>query len=277
MSDFWGNDNSNEKLGYSYEVWNDNNRINQQKALNEYNQRVADAVNNYYTQNRPGTYYFRGYDRNKEYDDIINSLQTQDVKALQNYLDEKFTGLGGSNLWTNNYWTGNELNDQTNNFISTQYNDALSQLDRAKNRGYLSTTGYNNAFNDLNNQMSAAKTTVGDISKGIIDDYIADLTNKAQGYQTDVANYNLNRQNTTNTDNWEQDFNNFYNNQKEGLDSKFNLATNGLNLFDTADLIGNARVQQGVSNEQTNDLYNAIDEQNQKKFKRIGLGNAGLF
>ena len=180
-------------------------------------------------------------------------------------------------MWLNNYWTGNELNDMTNNFLSTNYNNALEQLDRAKQRGLLNTTGYNNAFNNLNNQLSAAKTTVGDLGKGILDDYKADLTNKAQGYMTDLSNYDLNKFNSINSDKWNEDFNNLYNQQKEGLESRFNQATNGLNLFDTSDLIGNARLTQGVGNNQSNDLYNAIEEQQQKKSKKVGLGNTGLF
>ena len=265
------------KWGASNKAWDENWDYNYKKALDEYNQRVADKINEYYKPRDYGKYYFRHDDRDQEYNDIVNKLQNADTKAMQNYLDTNFAGLGGSNMWLNNYWNGNELNDLTNTFIANNYNDALAQLERAKGRGYLSAGGYNNALNNLNNQMSGAKATVGDIGKGILDDYRADLTNKAQGYMTDLDNYNLNRYDTINADKWQQDFNDLYNQQQQGLESKFNLATNGLNLFDTSDLIGNARLSQGVTNNQSDELYNAIDEQNQKKSKKVGLGNVGLF
>lgn len=265
------------KWNASWNVWNNNQTTNYNKALNEYNQRVADEINNYYTTNSPSKYYFRGADANNEYNNVVNSMLTNDKKNLQNYLDQNFTGLGGSNTWLNNYYTGNEFNNQTAGLINDQYNSALEQLNRAAGRGFLNDAGYNNALNNLNKQKSAAQTTIGDIGKGIIDDYKADLTNKAQGYLTDIDNYNLNQYDTINTNNWNQDFNNLYNQQKEGMQSRFDLATNGLNLFDTSDLIGNARLTQGVTNQQNDNLYNAIDEQNQKKNKQYGLGNVGLF
>lgn len=270
-----------DKWRASNNAYNENRAYNTNKALNTYGQDIADYINNYYDNNQDdlgyGKYYFRHDDRNKEYDKIINNLTDKNRNSLQQYLDNNFAGLGGSNTWLNNYWNGNEADDLINNFINTNYNDALTQIERAKNRGYLSAGGYNNAFNSLQNQMSAAKASVGDIGKGIIDDYKSDLTNKVQGYMTDLDNYNLNKRNSMSTTNWENDLANTYNDQKAGLENRFNLATNGLNLFDTSDLIGNARITQGVNNNQSDDLYNAIDEQQQKKSRRVGLGNKGLF
>jgi hypothetical protein len=252
-------------------------RKNLERAGNEYNQRVVDAVNDWYNKTDPGKYYFRNFNTDNEYNNIINNLADQDKKDMQKYLDTNFNGLGGSNMWLNNYWTGNELNDNIQNFINPQYEEALQQLDRAVGRGFLNSAGYSKALDNLNRQKSAAQTTVGDIGKGILDDYRTDLTNKTQGYLTDLSNYDLNKFNTINKDLWNTDFNNTYNQQKEGLQSRFDLATNGLNLFDTSDLIGNARLTQGVGNNESDELYNAINEQNQKKNKQFGLGNSGLF
>lgn len=273
--------NGSKKWSASENDYRYNQRYNTDKALKDYGQDVADYVNNYYNE-KPneldwGKYYFRSDNNQNEYNKIINELTNKNKNELQQYLDNNFADLGGSNTWLNNYWSGNEADDLVNNFINTNYNDALTQIERAKNRGYLSAGGYNNAFNSLQNQMSAARASVGDIGKGIIDDYKADLTNKVQGYMTDLDNYNLNKRNSMSTTNWSNDLSNTYNDQKAGLENKFNLATNGLNLFDTSDLIGNARITQGVNNNQSDDLYNAIDEQQQKKSRKVGLGNKGLF
>lgn len=302
---------SKSKWNASANSWNNNRNNNYNRALSEYDQRVADAVNDFYDNGYYGKYYFRDNNGNNEYDSIVNKLQDQDTKAMQNYLDNNFAGLGGSNMWINNYWNGNELDDLVNNYITTNYNTAMNKLDQAVSSGYLNAEGYNNALNALNTQRSAAQTTVGDIGYGILDDYKNDLLNKVQGYQTDLTNYNLNKYNTINADAWNKDFNNYYDNQKNRLESKFNLATNGLNLFDTGDILGNAKANQGVTNatipnsddlaEQglsvedyynqmkkknntniqnenfNNNLYNAINEQNRRKSNRLGLGNSGLF
>lgn len=300
-----------DKWGASWEAWNNNRDSNYNRALEEYNQRVADAVKNYYdTAGGPGgKYYFRDDDPNAEYNSVVDKLQNQDIKNMQSYLDNNFAGLGGSNMWLNNYWNGNELNDLTNTFITNNYNNALDKLDQAYSSGYLNNSGYNNALNALNTQRSAAQTTVGDIGRGILDDYKTDLTNKAQGYLTDLTNYNLNKSNSINADAWNRDFNDYYNQQKNNLESKFNYATSGLNLFDTGDILGNAKANQGVTNANlsngladsglnvadyynnykkktvnnnqnenfNSNLYNAINEQNTKKQNKLGLGNSGLF
>lgn len=304
-----------DKWDVSWEAWNNNKNSNYNKALEEYNQRVADAVNDYYTNNGPGgQYYFREDDPTAEYNDIVNKLQQQDIKNMQNYLDSNFAGLGGSNMWLDNYWTGNELNDLSSAFITDNYNKALDKLDQAYSSGYLNNNGYNNALNALDKQRSAARSTVDNIGLGILDDYKQDLINKVQGYQTDLSNYDLNKSNTINSDAWNTNLNNFYNKQKNDLTSKFDSATSELNLFDTSDLIGNAKVDQGISNigipsqndidadlseqnlsvsdyynqlknkrnqnntnESQDNLFNAINEQNKRKNKNIGLGNAGLF
>ena len=265
------------KYSVSRDAYEGSRNKNIDRALNEYDQRVADYINSWYDKGDPGKYYFRNYDTNKEYEDITKSLYNEDIKDMRNYLNSNFSGLGGSNVWTNNYWTGNELDQNASDFINNQYNDQLLQLDRAKGRGILNESGYNRALDNLNNQKIAANTTLNNINQGIFDDYKADLTNKAQGFMTDLSNYSLDKFNTVNTNNWQQDLDNLYNRQQNNLQSNFNNATNGLNLFDSSDLIGNARLMQGVTNDIGNDLYNAIDEQNKKKAKQVGLGNAGLF
>lgn len=302
---------SRSKWNASWSAWTNNKNANYDRALEEYNQRVADAINDFYGEGPGGKYYFRHNDRDQDYENVVNKLQNQDIKAMQNYLDNNFAGLGGSNMWMNNYWNGNETNDLINSYITSNYNNALDKLDQAVSSGYLNATGYNNALNALDTQRSAAQSTVGDIGRGILDDYKEDLLNKVQGYQTDLTNYNLNKYNSINSDAWNNDFTNYYNNQKDSLESKFNLATSGLNLFDTGDILGNAKANQGVTNANfgnsddlaaqdlsvddyynqlkrknttnttndnfNNNLYNAINEQNRRKSSRLGLGNSGLF
>ena len=50
----------------------------------------------------------------------------------------------------------------------------------------------------------------------------------------------------------------------------------GTQFFDPSSLIGEAKVQQGVATP-TNNLLGAIEENEQKKNKKVGLGNQGVF
>ncbi len=209
--------------------------------------------------------------------DLVNRFTSKQKQQLQNYIDSNFAGYGGSNSWLNNYWNDNATDELTNNFIDTQYNDALTSLDRALKRGTLSQNGYNNALSNLNTQKSGAYSTIGDIGRGIIDDYKNDLTNKVSGYKTDIDNYNLGNYGTISAEGFKNDFDTLYNNQKNSLENKFNLMTQDQKPFDVSQIIGDARTSQGVNNTQTDQLLGAIEDTETKKDKKVGLGNKGLF
>lgn len=196
---------------------------------------------------------------------------------LKQYIDTNFAGLGGSNIWLDNYWNNASDDAMVDNFINNNYNVALEQLDRALQRGTLSQSGYNNALENLNTQKSGAYSTIGDISQGILDKYKTALTEKAQSFGQDVDSYNFDQRNSVNAGKFKESFDNLYNTQKQGFENEFNLMTQDLQPFDVSGIIGNARVAQGVNNTQTDDLLNAIEDNEAKKDKKVGLGNKGLF
>lgn len=209
--------------------------------------------------------------------DMIHEFTQQQKRNLENYMNQNFADLGTSNMWLDNYWNNNAADNYVNNFIDTNYNDALTQIDRALKRGTLSQSGYNNALNNLNTQKSGAQTTIGSIGQGILDDYRTALTEKAQGFGANIDNYDLSKYGQINTDNFMNSFNDLYKDQQNNFESQFNLATQGMKPFDVSGIIGDARVAQGVNNTQTDPLLNAIEETEQKKDKKVGLGNKGLF
>ena len=208
---------------------------------------------------------------------MIHEFTQQQKKAMENYMNQNFADLGTSNMWLDNYWGSNADDDYVNNFITTNYDNALTQLDRALKRGTLSQSGYDNALNNLNTQRSGAETTIGNIGKGIMDNYRTALTEKAQGFGANLDNYDLSKYGNVSADKFADSFNKLYGDQQAGFESEFNLATQDLTPFDVSGIIGDARVAQGVNNTQTDELLGAIEEAEQKKDKKVGLGNKGLF
>lgn len=217
------------------------------------------------------------FNQNGMRDDMISKFTDYNKRNLQNYMDNNFADLGTSNLWLNDYWNNQSDDNLVNNFINTNYDNALTQLDRALKRGTLSQKGYDSALNDLNTQKSGAYTTVGGIGQGIIDGYKTALTEKAQGYGQNIDKFNLGNYGQFNVDNFRNDFQNTYNDQLANFENDFNLMTQDLKPFDISGIIGDARVAQGVNNTQTDPLLNAIEDTEKKKDQKIGLGNKGLF
>lgn len=253
-----------------------NDLYNNENLLNDF----KNAVTSGDISSAQGNFY-KSKDKYVNYDayvnDLINKFTNKQQNSLQNYMDSNFAGLGGSNIWADNYWNSKSDDDLVNNFINNEYNTALEQLDRALNRGTLTQSGYNDALNNLNLQKSGAQTTIGGIGQGIIDDYRNDLMNKANSFNTDIDNYKLSMYDSINSDAFQKSFDDLYNNQLNSFENDFNLQTQDLNPFDVTQIIGDARVSQGVNNTQPDQLLGAIEDNEKKKNDKVGLGNQGLF
>ena len=209
--------------------------------------------------------------------DMINKFEKEQKKAMQNYLNQNFADLGTSDMWLNNYWNSNSDDELVNNFITNNYDNALTQLDRALKRGTLSQSGYDNALENLNTQKSGAFSTIGNIGQGIMDNYRTALSERAIGYNQNMDDYSLAKYGNVSADAFKSDFDKLYSDQQGNFEGEFNLATQDLQPFDISGIIGNARVAQGVNNTQTDELLGAIEDSEQKKDKKVGLGNKGMF
>lgn len=252
-----------------------NNIVNQVDKYN--NSDLSNDLRNYINNNIGKYGIYKSSYNNANNQKALNDFTNNQKQNLQNYLDNNFYDLGGSNTWVNKYYDNNFGQNNVNNLLDTQYNAALEQIDRAQKRGLLSDTGYQSALNNLNNQYSSGYSSVNNINQGILDDFKNELTETAQGYMTDLGNYNLGKYGTMNTQNWSDNLQNVYDNQQNNYQSQFDNATQGMNLFDTSNIINNARVEQGVNNAQTDELESAIDDNFRQKNKKAGLGNTGVF
>ena len=217
------------------------------------------------------------YDASGHKKNMIDTFEKEQKKAMENYLNQNFADLGTSNMWLDNYWNSGSDDEMVNNFITTNYDNALTQLDRALKRGTLSQSGYDNALENLNTQRSGAESTIGNIGQGIMDNYRTAMQEKATGYHQNLDDYSLAKYGNVSADAFKSDFDNLYADQQGNFEGDFNLATQDLQPFDVSGIIGNARVAQGVNNTQTDELLGAIEDSEQKKDKKVGLGNKGLF
>ena len=268
------------KWGASANSWNNSRNQNLQRAADEYSnndlvQALQNQINNYYNNGTYGKYYFRNPNTNNEYQDILNKFTKNQQNGMQNILSD------ASKLYDPTYGGGFNTNfaDQyVNDYLNSQYNDALEQLNRAKSRGTINDVGYNRAMNDLATQLSANKSTYGAIGRDIVSGYNTGMQTNINNYQNLLDNYDLKSDyGRLNTDTINKSLSDSYNNYLAGFENDFDAAMSGQTPFDVSGILGNAKVAQGVVNPQTNSLVDAISEQNSKKKQKVGLGNEGIF
>lgn len=269
-----------DKWEASKNSWESNRRKNLQRAANEFSDNdlvkaLQNQLNQYYNNTPLSKYYFRENDANNEYNKAINQIKSNQTKNAQTAL------TNASKMYDPTYGGGFNTNfaDQyLNNYLTTNYNDALEQLDRAKSRGTINDVGYNRALNDLATQLSANKSTYGAIGRDIISGYNTGMQTNINNYQNLLDNYNLNTDyGRLNADTINKSLSDSYNNYLAGFENDFDAAMAGQTPFDVSGILGNAKVAQGVVNPQTNSLVDAISEQNSKKKQKVGLGNEGIF
>lgn len=271
------------KWDVSNEAWNENIAANKKRFADEgYNTSFLDEAINKTYQGGPSKYYFRDDNRNKEYESLLDNALNQYKQRGTDYLNKTFGGYGTTNAYLDDIINQNfDPSNYINNYVDEQYNTALENLDRGYKRGTLSDTAYNSALNNLNKQKSAAYSTVRGLTGNLSDQYRTDLSNKVSGYATDLSGATTDSLRTSNryTDpsQYGTEFNSYLSGLKNNWQSDLDAATTGLNLFDTSDLIGNARVNAGVGNTQSNELMSAIEDNTKKKQNKIGLGNQGVF
>ena len=253
---------NNSQLNQDFSNWLDNNGYENSGGYEEYGIRRSKN---------------KHFNSNAMRDDMIHEFTQQQKKAMENYINQNFADLGTSNMWLDNYWNSGSDDELVNNFITSNYDNALTQLDRALKRGTLSQSGYDNALENLNTQKSGAQSTIGSIGQGILDNYRTALTEKAQGFGQNLDSYNLSKYGQVSADKFANSFNSLFGDQQGSFENDFNLATQDMQPFDVSGIIGNARVAQGVNNTQTDELLGAIEDSEKKKDKKVGLGNKGLF
>ncbi|MBR6515422.1 MAG: hypothetical protein IKT40_01055 [Bacilli bacterium] len=206
-------------------------------------------------------------------DDIINDYGAYKGQQLQNAV----YNYGDPANYKSNFYTNQQLNDLKNSYLDDQYTNALNSLDAALKRGTLTQAGYDKAFKNLGTQRSAANSLMNSTIDNWLGGYDDEFRKVLNNYNNKAGeDFDLGLVNTYNPENLQVEFNDVYGKLADNLEGDFYNQMAGTQFFDPSSLIGEAKVQQGVTN-QGNNLLGAIEENEQKKNKKVGLGNQGLF
>lgn len=210
---------------------------------------------------------------NNRIDDIIADYGAYKGQQLKNAVNS----YGDPANYKSNFYTNKQLRDLKNSYLDDQYTNALNSLDAALKRGTLTQAGYDKAFKNLGTQRSAANSSMNDIVDTWLGGYDAEFQKVLNDYNNMAGeDFDLDLANKYNPENLQVDFNDVYGKLADNLEGDFYNQMAGTQFFDPSSLIGDAKVQQGVTN-QGNSLLGAIEDNEQKKNKKVGLGNQGLF
>lgn len=222
---------------------------------------------------------FRGQTTNDLIGGFVNEQTNKNKNQLQSWLNNTYGGFGTTNSYLDNYWKTDADNDFNNQFLDDYYNQSMSQLETAKNRGLLNDAGYNSAMSALDRRKSAATGELNTMTDDVINNYRDDLANKVTGFQTAIDDYNLGQRNNYNSTQFGNQFNDLYNTQQQNFENNLNTAVSGYTPFDVADILGSARNSQGIltGGNQNSELLQSLQDQKKAQTSKVGLGNQGIF
>lgn len=222
---------------------------------------------------------FRGDTASQLIGGFVDKETGKRKNELQSWLNNTYGGFGTTNAYLDNYWKTDADNDFNTQFLDDYYNQSMSQLETAKNRGLLNDAGYNSAMSALDRRKSAATGELNTMTDDVINSYRDDLANKVVGFQTAIDDYSLGQRNNYNTSSFGNQFNDLYGTQQNNLEMDLNNAVSGYTPFDVSDILGSARNTQGVltGGNQNSELLQSLQDQKKSQTSKVGLGNQGIF
>ena len=167
--------------------------------------------------------------------------------------------------------------DTTNSILDQQYGDTQATLDRARDRGQLSTNAYDRAVGDLTNSRGAGEQRLGDLRSGLIDDYRNQLgTVGDRGYNA-LSEFDLGDQ--FNPQDYQTQINDRFNSLQQGFEGDFRKALGNEKVFDWNTLINTANVNAGAENQKKYAPLQvaALADQQKEDDQTRGIGGSGVF
>lgn len=211
------------------------------------------------------------------------------------YINELVKNIKQSNSY--DLTSGNFVNDLMNNsqnyvgdFLQNYFDDTYSQLEAAQKRGLLTDTSFNKGVDFLNNRNLQVTESLDDILSELIGNYGTAYEENAKDFE-DKLTLGQSDLKTNINDKYIGGFSELsdINNHKSLFDNSYNInslfsdftngalsSTNGL-PFDISEIIANAKISSGINNVQSNELLQAIEDNEKQEEKKIGLGNQGVF
>lgn len=220
--------------------------------------------------------------------DALNDYRDYYLKELSNDLDKS------NQFDTTNYGYVNDLMNNSKNyvgdFLQNYYDDTYSQLEAAQKRGLLTDTSFNKGIDYLNDKNFSWNKSLSDDLNTLITDY-GNQYNIARGNYEDNRDTSIAKLKdsflTDYTGNYGElgDLRNSKNlfDSTYGIDNLYNDFTAGALSntnslpFDISEIIANAKIGSGINNVQSNELLQAIEDNEKQEDKKVGLGNQGVF
>lgn len=130
--------------------------------------------------------------------------------------------------------------------LGEQHAEASQVLQRSRDRGQISDTGYNYALNELAKQRSQGRSKLEDLGLGVLDTYRSGLTNTAKGYRDRINNFDLT--DTIDTNAFRTGLEGEASGYRNRMEGDIRAALGDTNYFDTNLILGKAGNYQGANN-----------------------------
>jgi len=212
------------------------------------------------------------FDIDSVLDDLIGRQQGYERTRLNQQLNPIL-----SNGFDTNYIQDTADDAYIDDIVNSRYEDAFGQLDRSFKRGNLNQSGFDSGLAALGDQRLAATSRLQDVGGGILEtgrESLRTIGTNARGQANnfsfgdlfDIDGVQSNLQSTTDS-------------FLGGLQGKLTNAIGSDELFDINDVLFRSGTGQGAQNAASGSpaLLGAIAADQERKNKKIGLGNEGMF
>jgi len=128
--------------------------------------------------------------------------------------------------------------------LDTQYGDALTDLQSARDRGQATSTVYERALRDLETGKATANTELQGIGRGVLEDVVGDINTRRQGSLDSAAAWDFGS--TYDPTQEAQRIRNYAGERGAQLEGDIRGAVGGKQFFDPTGLLGKARARVGT-------------------------------
>lgn len=158
--------------------------------------------------------------------------------------------------------------------LNTQRTAAQQQLDRAKARGNLDTTGYSGALSRLDEMFKAGTATGQKLGGSVLQGYKEKLRGIGDTARADAGRYELGGSFDPNVYHTQRD--NTFKDITSNLEGDLRGALSGTNFFDIGDIITQGGIAQGATNPRLEQPA-ILAQRKEKQDAQRGLGGQGTF
>lgn len=161
--------------------------------------------------------------------------------------------------------------------LDEQYQDALSSITRARDRGNFSDFGFTSALENLNSQRSAANSQLQGIGGGVLEDFRTGLRDIAGQGRTRADSFQFG--DVFDPSSVQGQIDDYFAERSGRLEGDIRSALGGEQLFNVGQVLGRAGSAQGAQNASARSpaLLNALAQREEERARNRGIGSQGVF